>query len=143
MGLESGNTETSYRIFLSLRFYVKSKLANAESQNLPFLRIGRLWSLFFVFLQFCTFWRLKLAKSTKFKCPKMAKTSDLVPTVQNWFHVKSAWQKNHEISTRYLGKRKCGIVWVCGANFGKITVFQVMGTKTHFLLDFYLLRGNS
>ena len=32
----------NYRIFLSHRFYVKSKLVNAEFQNLPFSQIKRL-----------------------------------------------------------------------------------------------------
>ena len=32
----------NYRIFLSLRFYVKSKLANVEFQKLQFLHIARI-----------------------------------------------------------------------------------------------------
>ena len=53
----------NYRIFLSLRFYVKSKLV-----NLPFQQSVRLW-----IMNFCTFWRLKFNKLTKFRSPKMAK----------------------------------------------------------------------
>ena len=53
----------NYRIFLRLRFYVKSKLVNLESQNLPLWLIERLWIL--NYMNFCTFWRLKFSKLTK------------------------------------------------------------------------------
>ena len=64
----------NFKIFLSLRFYVKSKLGILEVQNLPFLDIQRLWIL--IFMNFCTFWRLKFTKWTKCTAPKMAKMAD-------------------------------------------------------------------
>ena len=62
-------------IFLSLRFYVKSKLTILEYQNLPFSYIERLWNL--KLMIFCTFWRLNVTKFTKFRGPKIAKTEVL------------------------------------------------------------------
>ena len=45
-------------------------------------------------MNFCTIWRLKLTKWTKFKAPQLAKTSVLDSP-----KLKSEWQKNPEIST--------------------------------------------
>ena len=49
-------------------------------------------------MNFCTFQRLKLTKLTKFRNGKKGsfRTSKIS---QNWFHVKSEWQENPEIST--------------------------------------------
>ena len=65
----------NYRIFLSLRFYVKSKLVNLRYSNLQFQafqQIVRLW-----IINLCTFWRLEFTKLTKFRAPNMAKTAVL------------------------------------------------------------------
>ena len=61
-------------IFLSLRLYVKSKLANLESQNLPiYNHIERHW-IFTPFLwMFAPFWRLRFNKLTKFWSQKWLK----------------------------------------------------------------------
>ena len=43
---------------------------------------------------------LKIAKNSKFRAAKMSKWQFLGLQIdQNWFHVKSDWQKNLEIST--------------------------------------------
>ena len=62
-------------IFLSLRFYVKSKLANVEFKNLPFNTLGGLRIL--IFMHFCTIRRLIFTKLTKIIASKMAKTAVL------------------------------------------------------------------
>ena len=55
-----------------------------------------LWIL--IFMNFCNFWRLKFTKLSEFRASKMAKTTVLeLLGSQNWFHVKSEWQKNPEI----------------------------------------------
>ena len=56
--------------------YVKSKLANLESQKSAILPHWE--ALNFDFSNFCTFWRLKFIKLTHFRAPKMAKMSVLV-----------------------------------------------------------------
>ena len=61
----------NFMIFVSSRFYVKSILRILEVQNQPFYHIQRLWIL--TFMNFCTFWRLKCTKWTKFAAPKVAK----------------------------------------------------------------------
>ena len=44
-----------------------------------------------LYLNFCTFLRLKLTKWTKF--------TESLQNPQNWFYIKSEWYKNLEIST--------------------------------------------
>ena len=58
----------NFIIFQSLRFHVKSILGIQEMQNLQ---------LFFIFMKFCTFWRLKFIKLTKFWAPKWQKVTVL------------------------------------------------------------------
>ena len=82
----------NFMILLSFRFYVKSNLRIQEVQNLQFLHILMLWIL--IFMYFCTFDRLKFTKLTKFRTQKLVNTEVL--ELQNWFHVKSEWQKNLE-----------------------------------------------
>ena len=85
------------RIFLSLRFYVKSKFAIIESQNLHIFTNSD--TLNFAFYEFLHFWRLKFTKPTKFRAPKVAKMAFLeilhmhMYILQNQFHVKSQLQK--------------------------------------------------
>ena len=48
---------------------------------------------------FCTFWRLKFTKFSKFRASKMAYTAVFaLLECLNWFHVRSEWQKNPEFS---------------------------------------------
>ena len=83
------------RIFLSLMFYVKSKsavLTNCEVLN-------------FDFMTFCTFWKMKLTKLTKFRAPKMAKIAVLGPLDSPNLISRKIWvTENSEIST--LGPAK-------------------------------------
>ena len=60
-----------------------------------------LWIL--IFMYFCTFDRLKFTKLTKFRTQKLVNTEVL--ELRNWFHVKSEWQKNPEISTLCITTR--------------------------------------
>ena len=64
----------NFKIFLPLKFYVKSILGILEVQNLPFFDSFR-GSAFWLFVNFCTFWSLELTKLTKLRVPKMAKNS--------------------------------------------------------------------
>ena len=66
----------NFRIFLPIRFYVKSRLENAEPQELPISLIERLWIL--IFFNFCTLRRLKLAKNQNF-VSKIAKNGSYSP----------------------------------------------------------------
>ena len=55
-----------------LFYWCKFHLEVLEVQNLPFWHNKRLG-----ILKFCTFWRLKFTKLTKFRTPKMATLTDL------------------------------------------------------------------
>ena len=52
-------------------------------------------------MKFCTFWRWKFTKLSKFSAPKIAKNSSFITCIlsKNLFHLESEWQKNPEIST--------------------------------------------
>ena len=93
-------------IFLSLRLYVKSKLANLESQNLPiYNHIERQW-IFTPFLwMFAPFWRLKFNKSTTFWSQKWLKWQILSDRKLWDFHTEckyllirtKIWSQFHDI----------------------------------------------
>ena len=54
-------------------------------------------------MNFGTYWVLKPNKLTKFRAPKIAKSQfQNFQIPQNWFHIKSEWQKNPEISTLWI-----------------------------------------
>ena len=53
-----------------------------------------------ILMIFCTFWRLKFTKVTKFRAPQMAKNGSFI-TFR--FHSKSEWQKIAEFSTLCYG----------------------------------------
>ena len=63
-------------IFLPLRFYVKSKLVDLESQNLPFLHIY-VDALNFDFREFLHFLKNENHQIDKFRAPKIARNGNL------------------------------------------------------------------
>ena len=81
----------NYRIFLSFWFYVKSKLTNLVLKNLPENTCwsSEIWSL------------LTFALSEQNSEPTKWQKGQFFNfyILQNWFHVKSEWQNNSEIST--------------------------------------------
>ena len=92
----------------------------------------RLWILSFMI--FCTFCRLNFTQATKFRSPKMVKTSNLelldcpeLISRKIWVTEKS-WNYN-------LVKRKCGIVSVW-CKFRKNNRFPSNGDKNTFLTRF-------
>ena len=78
----------NFRIFLSLRVYVKSILGILEVQNQTFY-VWRLWILNFV--NFCTFWGDKMYHILKFRAPKTARKWQIfnLYNTQNLFPVKN------------------------------------------------------
>ena len=60
--------------FVSFRFYVESILRIKSAKSAILLHLEAL-NFDFFFMNFCTFWRLKFTKWTKFTAPKMAKTT--------------------------------------------------------------------
>ena len=64
----------NFRIFLSLRFYVKSILDNLKVLKLPFLPILRLWIL--LIWWFSVFGKCKNAQKSKFRVSKCVKMAD-------------------------------------------------------------------
>ena len=74
------------------------KVGEIRVWNMPFEHFERIWSL--TFMNFRTFCRLKFTKSINFRTHKAAKRRFWnFSILQNWFHVKSMWQENPEIST--------------------------------------------
>ena len=61
--------------FLLFRFCVKLHFGNLERQILPFQHILRHWLL--IFVDFCTFSRLRFTKLSKFRVPKTTQTAVL------------------------------------------------------------------
>jgi len=84
----------NFRIFLLLRFYVKSFLVILRPKKLPFWLFEQLWIL--------NFWRLLyIFKSEIFQKIKILslqndKNDSFWPSEisQIWFHIKSEWQEN-------------------------------------------------
>ena len=80
----------NFRIFLSLRFYVKSILRTLEVQNLPFLT--HLEALDFDFHEFLHFLKAEVVDQQINKMTKRV-VLELLCILQNRFHVKSECQK--------------------------------------------------
>ena len=76
------------------------------TQILREIKIGEFWISrfqFFLFMNFCTFWKLKFPNLLKVRNTPVLELQEF----QNWFHVKSKWQKNPEMSkiTGFLNLR--------------------------------------
>ena len=86
-----------YFIFSVSQVLREIKVSKCSVSNVAIFHIERLSIV--IIMIFCTFWRLKFAKST-IKASEMAKTklSELL-NFPNWFHVKSECQRNPAIST--------------------------------------------
>jgi len=86
------------KIFVSIRFYVKSILENLKVQKLPFLP--------FLGSEFCKFGYFQPSKGAKMHKKQNSEPVNVLKLLilyfenpQNWFHVKSEYYRNHEIST--------------------------------------------
>ena len=102
----------NYKIFPSLRFYVKSKLANLKYQNLSFLHIERQWILtFFIFALFGG-WYL-FTKLTKFRVPKMVEMVflellDSSKLISRKIWITKKWWNFHTVNCRFVPET---LVW--------------------------------
>ena len=88
-----------YRIFLSLRFYVKSIFRDSKSAKSAIL--SQRDALNFDSYAFMQFWKAENYQinniQSLWNCKKRQFLNFWV--LQNWFHVKSQWQKNPDIYT--------------------------------------------
>ena len=91
----------NFRIFLTFRFYVKSILENIKVQKMLFFFVILGGSEFLILVNFS----LQRIQKSKFRASKWGKMAVLGPlsNTWNWFHGKSEWQKNSEISTPQCG----------------------------------------
>ena len=110
----------NFMIFLSLRIYVKSILWILKVKNLP-LWFSSFWPIsegrklpFWTILEVLLFnllgiSHLKMSKFpqySKFRAAKIVKMSVLeIPNDKIWFHVKTEWQENPEISSLCHNKK--------------------------------------
>ena len=98
----------NFIIFPSLRFYVKSILRILEMENLPIANLGG--------YEFCSFGKFRPSKSAKNHKNQNSEPLNVVKWLildfknpKNWFHVKSEWLKNPDIST--LWEKRMMILW--------------------------------
>ena len=68
-----GNTVWKFHDFSNIQILREINFDISWCAKKPFKHNWRLWIL--IFMHFCTFWRLKFTKWTKFTAPKMAKTA--------------------------------------------------------------------